>query len=151
MNQADITTIFAELIGHLGLDVSADITQDGDVFLVNLTGKDTKFLEKSKDNRGGALVALVKLIAKKRFDQEPRIILDFYHQRKERLDNIAQIARKKAEMVRVRGEEEEMPPMTPAERRIVHMTLKEMSGIRTESRGVEPHRRIVILLDDSSE
>lgn len=148
MTETQLHDIVAELLKHLGLDLAVDVSQDGDVYLLNLKGADCRFLERGKDNRQGAFVTIVKLIVKQRHDVDPRLIVDFNGQRSQRLENIAQLARKKAEMVRVRGEEEEMPPMTPAERRAVHVALKEMTGIRTESRGVEPHRRIVIILDE---
>ncbi|HEY1074078.1 MAG TPA: R3H domain-containing nucleic acid-binding protein [Patescibacteria group bacterium] len=148
MTELQLHEIVTEMLAHLGLAINAEISQDGDVYLINLKGSDCRFLERGKDNRQGAFVTLVKLIAKQRYDSDPRLILDFNGQRSQRLENIAQLARKKAEMVRVSGQEEEMPPMTPAERRAVHVALKEMTGIRTESRGVEPHRRIVIILDE---
>jgi spoIIIJ-associated protein len=144
----DITSVLAELFEKLGLTITPEVDQDGEVVLINLSGKDVKFLDPEKDNRLGALVTIVKLILKQKFGVEPKIVFDINNQRKQRLDNVAKMARKMAEMVRVKGVEEELPPMTPAERRAVHMELKEMSGIKTESRGVEPHRRIVIVVDE---
>ncbi len=137
--------ITQELLQHLGLEFTCEASQDGEMFLINLNGKDARYLEGGKDNRVGALLVIIKLIAKQRHGVEPKVVLDFNHQRQQRLSNVAQMARKTAEMVRLRGGEEELRPMTPAERRAVHMELKQMEGIRTESRGEEPHRRIVIM------
>jgi len=148
---ADLHALLTQLIAAMDLKMESTIDQDGDLFLVNLTGRDTRLFEQTKDNRIGALVTVLKLIAKQKFGVDPKIVIDINNQRKQRLENVAKMARKKAEMVRVKGEEEEMPPMTPAERRAVHMELKDMTGIKTESRGVEPHRRIVIVLDDGSD
>ncbi len=151
MTEADLRTIVSEFLEKLGITFDIEVKQDGDLFLINLKGADARLFDREKDNRSGALVLLIKLIAKHRFGIEPKIIMDFNGQRQQRLQNVVQLARKKAEMVRISGQEEEMPPMTPAERRAVHMELKEMSGIRTESRGVEPHRRIVIIIDETTE
>ncbi len=150
MTPKDLAQIFTELFKSLKLIIEVEAIADETLYLVNLTGKDATILDGGKDNRIGALITLVKLIAKKRFNEEPRIVVDINNQRKERLENVAQMAKKTAEMVRVRGGEEELRPMSPAERRAVHMALKEMTGIRTESRGEEPHRRIVIIQDESS-
>lgn len=139
-----ITQVAETFLKHLGLDLKPEVTQDGELFLINLNGRDARLFEHARDNRAGALVTLLKLVIKQEHGVDPKIIVDFNGQRQQRLQNLAQMARKKAENVRIRGEEEEMPPMTPAERRAVHMALKEMAGIKTESRGVEPHRRIVI-------
>ena len=149
MDIQTISKLLEELLAKLGLSITHEISQDGDIFLINLIGKDTRFLEYGKDNRLGALVTLLKLIIKQQYDYDPKIVFDINNQRKERLENVAKMAKKMAEMVRVKGVEEELPPMTPAERRAVHMELKDMTGIKTESRGVEPHRRIVIVVDES--
>ena len=37
-----------------------------------------------------------------------------------------------------------MKPMSPAERRIVHIALRDMDGITTYSEGVDPRRYVVI-------
>lgn len=145
MNPKDLTKIFTDLFKSMKLDIAAEVTADDALFLVNLTGKDVRYIDGGKDNKIGSIVTLVKLIAKKQFSEEPRIVVDVNNQRKQRLENVAQMAKKTAEMVRVRGGEEELRPMSPAERRAVHMALKEMQGIKTESRGEEPHRRIVII------
>ncbi len=151
MTDQQLRTLVRDLLTHLGLSLEVEVKQDGDLFLVNLVGGDARYFERGKDNKSGALVTIIKLMVKHQFDEEPKLILDMNGQRQERLHNVVQLARKKAEMVRISGQEEEMPPMTPAERRAVHMELKTMSGIKTESRGVEPHRRIVILINDEDE
>jgi spoIIIJ-associated protein len=144
----DLHLIIDELLKQLGLDLKTEVVQDEELYLVNLIGGDGRYFEHSRDNRTSALLVVLKLMVNKKHGIEPKIALDFNGQRKQRLQNVALMAKKTAEMVRVKGEEEELPPMTPAERRAVHMELKKMSGIRTESRGVEPHRRIVIIIDE---
>ena len=45
------------------------------------------------------------------------------------------------------GEREELAPMTPFERKIVHDAVAGVAGVRSESEGVEPSRRVVVLKD----
>lgn len=45
------------------------------------------------------------------------------------------------------GEREELAPMTPFERKIVHDAVAGVDGVRSESEGVEPSRRVVVLKD----
>jgi spoIIIJ-associated protein len=45
------------------------------------------------------------------------------------------------------GEREELAPMTPFERKIVHDAVAEVGGVHSESEGVEPARRVVVLAD----
>jgi spoIIIJ-associated protein len=147
----DMKELVTELFEAMGLSIEREIDRDGDLLMVNLTGRDIRLFEFSRDRRDLALVTILKLMVKQRHSTEPRIILDFNSARKQKLQNVAQMAKKTAEMVRVKGIEEELPPMTPAERRAVHMELEGMQGIKTESRGIEPHRRIVILVDEGEE
>lgn len=150
MTPRHIQETLDELTQKMGLNLKSSVTQDEQVYLVNLEGSDARHFSQSKDNKSGALVIIAKLILKQKHGEEPKIILDFNGERKQRIENVVAMARKKAEMVRLSGQEEEMPPMSPAERRAVHMELKTMTGIKTESRGVEPHRRIVIVADDEA-
>jgi spoIIIJ-associated protein len=55
-------------------------------------------------------------------------------------------AQQVAEQVRHTGQEVEMTPLSSAERRQVHTFLKDASDLATESRGQEPHRRLVVRL-----
>ena len=43
------------------------------------------------------------------------------------------------------GEREELAPMTPFERKIVHDPSPAVDGVHSESEGVEPSRRVVVL------
>ena len=45
------------------------------------------------------------------------------------------------------GEREQLAPMTPFERKIVHDAVAAVEGVHSESEGVEPSRRVVILPD----
>jgi predicted RNA-binding protein Jag len=45
------------------------------------------------------------------------------------------------------GEREQLSPMTPFERKIVHDAVAAVEGVRSESEGVEPSRRVVVLID----
>ena len=44
-------------------------------------------------------------------------------------------------------EREELAPMTPFERKIVHDAVAAVPGVHSESEGAEPSRRVVVLLD----
>ncbi len=144
MTPKDIQSVCTDLLDHLTVNLKPEVTQDDEVFLVNLVGSDARLFENAKDNRTGALIIIFKLLLKQKFEVEPKLIIDFNGQRQAKINNVVALAKKKAETVRVSGEEEEMPPMTPGERRAVHKELEGIAGVKTISRGEEPHRRIVI-------
>jgi spoIIIJ-associated protein len=43
------------------------------------------------------------------------------------------------------GRRQSLEPMSPAERRIIHIALRDSSEVTTESVGEEPRRKVVII------
>lgn len=77
-------------------------------------------------------------------DQRYRVIMEINDYKKSRESYLRSYAIRASEEVQSSGQEMELNPMKPYERRIVHMVLKKEEGIETESRGEGDDRRIVI-------
>ena len=77
--------------------------------------------------------------------QHHRIMVDVENYRGRREDQLRDVAERAAKRVLQTGKIIQLEAMPAVERRIVHMTLVENPRIRTQSVGVEPNRRIVIL------
>jgi spoIIIJ-associated protein len=60
-------------------------------------------------------------------------------------DQLGQMARRLAQRVAAEGKVITFDPMSARDRRVVHMALREIKGVRTESTGEEPERRIQII------
>jgi predicted RNA-binding protein Jag len=73
-----------------------------------------------------------------------KIHLDCGGYRALRLEELRMTARIAAERVQTSKQPFRLNPMSPRERRIVHLTLKDMPGVRTESVGAGDERQIVI-------
>ena len=73
-----------------------------------------------------------------------RIIIDVEDYRKRRADTLQQLALRLADRVKRSGESVVLEPMTPHERKIIHMSLQEEPRVETYSEGQEPFRRVVI-------
>ncbi|HMM48067.1 MAG TPA: R3H domain-containing nucleic acid-binding protein [Miltoncostaeaceae bacterium] len=73
-----------------------------------------------------------------------RVALDVGGYRERRATALRELAVRAAEEALAHGEEIELDPMTPHDRRIVHMALKDNSAIVTRSEGEEPRRRIIV-------
>jgi spoIIIJ-associated protein len=134
-----------ELVSFFGanVDVDAELTDDG--IELNIAGSPTS--PRLIGHRGETLRAIEYLMNQmiKRLDgTAPRVLVDVAGYKKARKEALQELARELAERVMNSGAEEELKPMNPAERRIVHMTLKEISGVESESRGQDRERRIVV-------
>jgi spoIIIJ-associated protein len=80
---------------------------------------------------------------------QERIHLDCGGYRALRMEELRMTARVAAERVQATKQPFRLNPMSPRERRIVHLTLKDMPGIRTESAGMGDERQVVIYAADA--
>lgn len=91
-----------------------------------------------------ALQYLTNLAVNRQFEEKTRIILDVEGYRSSREETLANLARKMADKVRRTGKDVMLEPMSPHERRIIHIALQDQKGIKTFSLGEEPYRKVVI-------
>ncbi|MCL6581952.1 MAG: hypothetical protein K6U08_10175 [Firmicutes bacterium] len=76
-----------------------------------------------------------------------RVILDAGGYRERRRVTLERLARRIAQTVRRTGREVALEPMTPQERKVVHLAIAGETGVRSESRGQEPFRYVVVCPD----
>ncbi|HSP64571.1 MAG TPA: RNA-binding cell elongation regulator Jag/EloR [Candidatus Deferrimicrobium sp.] len=99
--------------------------------------------------RGETLRALQTTVNLMMGDEQPdgqgrRLILDVERYRARREEQVRELAQRLADRVKASGERYTLDPMHAYERRIIHLTLQDDAGVRTESSGHEPARRVVI-------
>jgi len=87
---------------------------------------------------------LLKMILKKKIQEEFRIDLDINNYKKKKADYLKEVAVSTADDVSLTKKEKELAPMPAYERRIIHLALVERTDVVTESIGEEPERRIII-------
>jgi spoIIIJ-associated protein len=112
--------------------------------VADLDGRDKDFLLE----RGAEALKALEHLAYRALRLEPafheKIHLDCGGYRALRFEELRMTARVAAERVQTSKQPFRLNPMSSRERRIVHMALKEMPGIRTESIGVGEERQVVI-------
>ncbi|WP_229399070.1 Jag family protein [Micromonospora okii] len=97
--------------------------------------------------RGATLEALQELARLAVFRQTgtpSRLLLDVGGYRANRRKELAAVAKNAVEKVKEYGEPVRLEPMSAFERKCVHDVVNAMSGVESESEGVEPNRRIVV-------
>ncbi len=98
--------------------------------------------------RGGenlvALQQITSAITSRRVGRTVHVPVDIEGYRRRREEQLREIARRVAGRVRASGQAVTLEPMLAYERRIVHLAVQDQPGIRTESVGVDPNRRVVI-------
>src|SRR5207245_10622474 len=112
--------------------------------LADIDGKDKEILLE----HGGEVLKAFEHLALRALRLEPayheKIHIDCGGYRALRFEELRMTARVAAERVQTSRQPFRLNPMSSRERRIVHMALKDMSGVRTESSGVGEDRQVVI-------
>lgn len=94
-----------------------------------------------------SLQYVFSLILRKKFPEDTlyRVIVDVCGYKEERNKKLEKYALQKADDARILGEAVELSPMSPSDRRVVHMALQMFEDIKTESYGEGDSRRIRII------
>jgi spoIIIJ-associated protein len=127
----------ADLDGDIDMDVEGDraVVSVVGATLDELVGDDGEVLE--------ALQELTRLAVHRKTGLRARLMLDVGGFRARRRLELAELGRSLAAEVERTGEPRKLRAMTPFERKIVHDAVAE-AGLRSESEGEEPNRRVVI-------
>jgi spoIIIJ-associated protein len=113
---------------------------------ISFEGEDLGYMIGNHGRHLDSIQYILQLMLGKMTEQDPnyRILVDVGGYREERNSHLEEMALQKADDVRILGEAIELPPMKPADRRVVHMVLSEYDDIITESEGEGRDRHIVI-------
>ena len=137
------------VVAPKGEDCAAGTGHDEEV-IADLDGRDKELLLE----RGAELLRALEHLAFRALRLEPafheKIHLDCGGYRALRFEELRMTARVAAERVQSSKQPFRLNPMSSRERRIVHLALKDMPGIRTESVGVGEERQVVIHAADSA-
>ncbi len=126
--------------GDIDLDVEggrAIVAIDGGEDLTKLVGQRGEVLD--------ALQELTRLAVQQVTGERSKLMLDIAGWRAGKRAELSQLGTAAAKRVLETGEREELTPMTPFERKIVHDAVAKIEGVSSESEGAEPQRRVVVV------
>lgn len=112
-------------------------------------GDATRLLERHGELLDAMQVIANKALVGRKFEKEIEFECGAF--KEHRTEDIGQRARDLAERVRRDGREQLMPPMSPIERRIVHLALRDDPDVTTESHGEGFFKRVAIRLRSDGE
>ncbi|MBX3028650.1 MAG: Jag N-terminal domain-containing protein [Chloroflexi bacterium] len=142
--------IVEQLVGLMGYRATVSVG-DGDTAKIDVAGADDTEREAlgaligRKGERLSALQHLVNLMLSRRMGAWTRVLVDVEDYRGRRERQLGEIARRAAERVIDSGTMLQLEPMPALERRWIHLALRDVAGVSTQSIGDEPMRRVVIL------
>jgi spoIIIJ-associated protein len=141
----DAKSVLEELLRLMDVPATVEIGMGRESSKLNVKGSELGVLIGRRGEKLASLQHIVNLIVAKREGQWHRISVDVENYRGRREEQLLEVAVKAAKRVTDTGKIIQLDPMPAIERRIVHMTLLDNPKVRTQSVGVEPNRRIVIL------
>ena len=138
-------TVLDEMLSLMGVSGTVEIASGGETSRLNVRGDDLGALIGRRGEKLASLQHIVNLIVGRRAGQHHRIAIDVENYRGRREEQLRDVADRAAKRVLQTGKIIQLEAMPAVERRVVHMALLENPKVRTQSVGVEPNRRLVVL------
>ena len=142
INYNKIRSFIKEFIVNTKLDIKIiDIKKVGDRYIVNLDGKDMRYLIGEK---GSTLNSFEYLLTSVKLFKNIKVVIDSNNYKESREKVLRNLARRQGKKVQETGKLIKLNPMSARERKIIHEEISYMKGLKTESQGEEPKRYLVI-------
>lgn len=144
-----VSEILENILGLLGLEGSFEIEEKDEGVFVSIDAVDPGILIGRNGETLASLQLILNLIASRQMPGEDlkRIVVDVSSWRKSKEEELAHKARSWAAKVLESSQSLELEPMPAWQRRIVHITIEETEGVKSESIGEGAERRLVISPD----
>ncbi len=148
------------ILSHLGINATvvqretpssspgvppSEATEERPSLVFDIEGEDAGLLIGRKGETLGALQFLVNLILMRRSANPVRVTIDVEGYKARRQESLKNLALQMAERVSLTGRSIAMEPMSPAERRVIHMALANHPRVTTQSVGVGESRKVTLI------
>jgi spoIIIJ-associated protein len=146
IREGDVAGDYLErLLDILDMDGDIDLDVEGDRASVAIVGGKLDDLIGSDGAVLDALQELTRLAVAQSTGVRSRLMLDIGGYRAQRRADLSSLAGEAARRVAQSHQPERLSPMNPFERKVVHDVVAAVAGVRSESEGEEPNRRVVVL------
>tara|TARA_B100000959_G_scaffold281461_1_gene345564 strand:- start:94 stop:855 length:762 start_codon:yes stop_codon:yes gene_type:complete len=147
----EVETLVGEVLNYFiqSTDTSIDVyvrdeVEEGSI-VFELEGDDAGLVIGRRGETLASIEYLVRLIASRSLGRRANVIIDVEDYKFRRRSKLKSIAEKSASKVEKTGKRISLEPMSPADRRIVHMSLVDYKNVKTQSRGEGVNRKVVII------
>jgi len=131
------------VLAAMGLSLTVDIVDTPDAIRIEIAGQGGEALLKRKGEALDALQQIVNTGFRRQLDDDRSFVVDCMGYRKGKDDELRQMTRFTMEKAKLSGPQE-MGPLNPYARRIVHLTVAEDAAMTSESIG-DAHMKTVII------
>ena len=146
--------VVSELLGYMEIEAEVRVhyqqaTSAGEdpAVQVDIEGEDLGMLIGKRGETMAALQYIARLIMARKLDRWVNLNVDVGGYKKHREQQLRRLAQRMAQQVHQFGRPISLEPMPANERRIIHITLQDHTGVTTESNGEGDLRRVTIQPD----
>ena len=146
----DTTQPIIDFLGRftaaLGVKAAVNVEETPQGPKINLAGEEAEILVRHRGEPLKALQHVVDMAYGRTLPDDKRVFVDALEYRKGKDVELRQMAKLLAEKVKQTGLDQQLGPLNPYERRIVHLAVAELSGVTTESVGDAFSKTVLISL-----
>lgn len=141
--------IVSKLVDMLSVEcekkIAMEVDDDEEKYLkISIEGDDVGSLIGYRGKTLNAIQLIVSQMIARDLEDRIRVLVDVNNYRERRKEYLQSLGRKAAAQAQENNQSVELPPLSPYERRIIHMSLKDVDGVETESEGEGRDRHIVV-------
>jgi spoIIIJ-associated protein len=134
-----------EILTRMGLGVEVKIRDDAEEVVLDLAGGDAGRVIGKKGQTLDALQFIINKIVNRFPEGRRHVLLDSGDYRQRREDGLVSMARREAKRAVAQSRIVTLEPMSPRDRRVIHLSLAKFPGVSTRSDGQGSERRVRII------
>ena len=146
--EENVKKFLEELLKELPENTTYEIKKDKTGLIINILNENLGYLIGYRGETLYSFQNILSAIAGKGINKKVRVILDIEGYKAKREKTLEDLALKVAKTVIKTRKPIKLEPMQAYERKIIHSKLQQNPKVKTESVGEEPHRRIIISLNN---
>jgi len=129
------------------INVGYELADEGEPppVVLNITGEDLGILIGRRGDTLRSLQYLVRLMVSHRLKHWTNLVIDVENYVVRRRRTLESLAQRVAEQVARSGRTQALEPMSPYERRVIHMALRKHPDVTTQSVGEGERRKVTII------
>lgn len=132
---ARVVDFITDVLGAMGLSLDVSLEETPDAVRVNISGEGAETLLRRQGDTLDALQVIVNTAFRREERGERHYLVDALEFRKNKDEELRQTARRLIDLARTTSVPQEMGPLNPYARRLVHLTVAEVPGMTSESIG----------------
>ncbi|MBT8494906.1 MAG: KH domain-containing protein [Deltaproteobacteria bacterium] len=140
--------LLSGVLEHMGIEAEVSASESEERIVLEI---DTEHTDRIIGRRGQTIDALQhivgKMLSRYREERGKPVQVDADGYRGRHVEKLESLAARMGEKAIESGEAVDLNPMNAYDRRIIHMALKEVEGVRTESEGEGDDRHVVVIPD----